>query len=193
VLSGVRDEHHGGAFLVLPAGARLPDLPLRAAYPLDGRRVREVLAARMALEPALSAHVSGRPDVDPALLDDAHFLEREMKRVERLLTGLARIDGAVVLERGLAPRAFGAEIALATAAADATVPLFTGPDGRPAGSRSLASFGMRHRSAHRFCQAVPGSIAFVVSQDGDVRVFCHEAGELRLHEGATPEDWVLSP
>jgi DNA integrity scanning protein DisA with diadenylate cyclase activity len=36
--------------------------------------------------------------------------------------------------------------------------------------------GTRHRSAYRFCAAVPGALAVVVSQDGGVRfVTMHEA------------------
>ena len=51
---------------------------------------------------------------------------------------------------------------------------------------------MRHRSAYRFCEKVDGAIAFVVSQDGDLRVFCDIGEEVRLYEGFTTEDWILS-
>ena len=50
---------------------------------------------------------------------------------------------------------------------------------------------MRHQSADRFCQQVPGAIAFVVSQDGNLRLFGHREGVVHLYEGPTPEDWVV--
>jgi DNA integrity scanning protein DisA with diadenylate cyclase activity len=33
--------------------------------------------------------------------------------------------------------------------------------------------GTRHRSAYRFCAAVPSAVALVVSQDGGVRFVAH--------------------
>jgi hypothetical protein len=37
----------------------------------------------------------------------------------------------------------------------------------------INQFGTRHRSAARFCGKIPNSVVFVVSQDGDIRVFKH--------------------
>ncbi|NJO50664.1 MAG: hypothetical protein HC840_15825 [Leptolyngbyaceae cyanobacterium RM2_2_4] len=37
----------------------------------------------------------------------------------------------------------------------------------------MNQFGTRHRSAARFCGKVPGAVIFVVSQDGDIRLFVH--------------------
>jgi DisA bacterial checkpoint controller nucleotide-binding len=37
----------------------------------------------------------------------------------------------------------------------------------------INQFGTRHRSAARFCGKVPGAVIFVVSQDGDIRLFVH--------------------
>jgi hypothetical protein len=50
----------------------------------------------------------------------------------------------------------------------------TGPDGFGEGGGEVlnpARLGMRHNSALAFAGAVDGSIAFVISQDGPVRVF----------------------
>ncbi len=38
----------------------------------------------------------------------------------------------------------------------------------------LKPFGERHKSAFYLCQQVPGSIAFVISQDGDLRIFASD-------------------
>ena len=42
------------------------------------------------------------------------------------------------------------------------------------------------------CQQVPGATAFVISQDGDLRVFCNVSGRVELFEGPTPEDFETS-
>jgi len=41
----------------------------------------------------------------------------------------------------------------------------------------INQFGTRHRSAARFCGKVPGAAVFVVSQDGDIRLFVHMDNE----------------
>ncbi len=48
-----------------------------------------------------------------------------------------------------------------------------GPDGFGGGGQifDLSKYGTRHNSAIDFVAAVPGTIAFVVSQDGPIRGF----------------------
>ena len=54
-------------------------------------------------------------------------------------------------------------------------------------AKPLTRFGMRHRSAYRFCHWVPGAMAFVISQDGDLRVFGNVQWRVELFDGPTPE------
>ena len=48
---------------------------------------------------------------------------------------------------------------------------------------NLRKFGTRHRSAYRFCMSVPGSLAFIISQDGDIRVMHSSADDVFLWDG----------
>ena len=41
-----------------------------------------------------------------------------------------------------------------------------------------AQYGTRHRSMMSYCAAVPGSVGFVISQDGNVRVVTQVRGRL---------------
>ena len=107
------------------------------------------------------------------------------------VAALATVDGAVILSRDLRLEGFGAEITLAgVPSAHETVeygnhPL---PLGQPPPAR-LADFGMRHRSAIRFCQAVPGAMAVVVSQDGGIRLFHRVDGQVRQWVELSAEEW----
>ncbi len=88
----------------------------------------------------------------------------------RSLANLGRVDGCVVVDRELQLRGFGGKI---------------GCEERDPIARLLPHFdlksmekvkyeikgGMRHKSAYWLCRVVPGTIAFVVSQDGDLTVF----------------------
>jgi hypothetical protein len=42
--------------------------------------------------------------------------------------------------------------------------------------------GARHRSAYRLAGALPGSVAVVISQDGDVRFVCKKGGRVTYWE-----------
>jgi hypothetical protein len=51
--------------------------------------------------------------------------------------------------------------------------LITGPDGFGGGGEpfDLSKHGTRHNSAVDFVAAFPGSVVFVISQDGPIRAF----------------------
>jgi DNA integrity scanning protein DisA with diadenylate cyclase activity len=47
-------------------------------------------------------------------------------------------------------------------------------------SKDIELFGTRHRSAFRFCSSFEDSIAFIVSQDGDIKVTKRVGSEVIL-------------
>lgn len=42
--------------------------------------------------------------------------------------------------------------------------------------------GMRHRSAYRFCSAVEGSVAFIISQDGTIEACTKHDGSVVVYD-----------
>jgi hypothetical protein len=77
---------------------------------------------------------------------------------------LTQTDGAVIFDPLLSPRAFGVKF------------LVTEPGTLPEAFRQLVGRrGMRHQSAASIVNAVPGSLAIVVSQDGGVTGFAHSS------------------
>ena len=191
ILRAVCNARHGGCFLVVPEAVDLADMPITIKYRLGAERLQDVLRERMAVEPGLSRHVHGRHDIEIASLDDSHFIERDVARITDLAASLAAVDCAVILRRDWRLVGFGAEITeTGIWSDDEEVEYGEHPDlmDRPRG-KPLSTFGIRHRSAYRFCQKVPGAMAFVVSQDGDLRVFCNVEGRVELFDGPTPEDF----
>jgi len=90
------------------------------------------------------------------------------------------VDGAVVLDAALSVQAFRVELC----AREDRLPecrMLDPETSEPTalGPVNLTTFGTRHRSAARFCAKVPGAVAVVVSQDGEMR-------ELTV----SPEGWV---
>jgi DNA integrity scanning protein DisA with diadenylate cyclase activity len=90
----------------------------------------------------------------------------------RALAELANVDGCVVLDRKLRLYGFGGEIRVG----EEQVQGWQCSEAHPDTLESQAiidveRWGTRHRSAFRLCCVRPGATVFVVSQDGDLRVF----------------------
>ena len=189
ILAKVCNARHGGTFLVVTKIADLSEL-VRFTYPLHCDQLQADIQKRANFEPGLS-NPGRRRSMAGSALDDAHFSERNLARTSDLVASFAAVDGAVVLEHDLTLLGFGAEILGTEVPTEGDSVKCVHPPRKPQ-YKPLSSFGMRHRSAYRFCKEVEGAIAFVVSQDGDLRIFCESGGEVTLFEGSTPEDWVFS-
>jgi hypothetical protein len=192
VLAKVSEARHGGCLLVLPDEPELSALPLKIKYRLDSDIIQTALRERALVEPAYAPR-SGRSArvYDDATLADSLLLDRDLAQVIDFVAGLAAVDGAVLLSRDLCLRGFGAEITHSRTPSDEECVEYDDhpePLGRPA-PESLSDFGMRHRSAVRFCQEVPGAMAFVVSQDGGIRMFHNVAGHVRQWVELSAEEW----
>lgn len=85
-----------------------------------------------------------------------------------LLSSLASVDGALVLTDKLNLLGFGAEFRVYGESQN-SISFSEDAFGRKVNERRYESFGTRHRSAFRFCNEYPNSVAFVISQDGDVK------------------------
>jgi len=105
---------------------------------------------------------------------------------------MASVDGAVIIDWDFTVSGFGAEILPRPIDDDnEMVEHGTHPFGKPP-DRPLYKYGMRHRSAYRLCKAVNNSLAFVISQDGDIRVFCHVDGKVKLFIESIPDPWIFN-
>ena len=175
--------------MVVPDGIDISD-SVRVKYSLRTELLRTAIWKRASFEPGHS-NPGYRRSMEGSDLDDAHFADSDLARTADFISSVSAVDGAVVLQRDLILVGFGAEI-LNTKLPSEDEKIETR---RPTGEvvlKPLIDFGMRHRSAYRFCQKVKRAIAFVVSQDGDLRVFCDIGETVRLYEGFTPEDWITS-
>jgi len=84
------------------------------------------------------------------------------------LSSLASVDGALVLNDKLNLLGFGAEFRVYDERQN-SISFSEDAFGRKVREKKYESFGTRHRSAFRFCNEHPSSVAFVISQDGDVK------------------------
>ena len=95
-------------------------------------------------------------------------LERDISDLVAFVATLSAVDGAVVVTDRLRVIGFGGEITAGSPTLSA-VRIAVDEGGIAGDHRQITSFGTRHRSALRFCSSLEDAVAFVISQDGDVR------------------------
>lgn len=179
LLRQARDLRHGGCFVVLEDPARAPIWHTFRAHDCD-------LGAMLAF--ALRA-IRGNAEMEaggPALPADFGTLmlvrERLLSAVDTI-AHLSAADGCVVFNRRLQLHSFASMIELSEPASD-MVPCFQGDTDIPIDVVTLRSLGARRRSAALLCEACPGAMAFVISQDGELRIFVRCQEGVRLYENA---------
>ena len=182
ILLRIRGLQHGGALLITP-DTTLASLDLK--YELDYERLSDALRRVAAVRVAHTkvSDVIGEEFIDAGkdyvpmdlYLDEA-VTDEEVRDIEIEIDGavwfislLSRVDGLVLMDRDLRVRGFGVVITAEQPPAQVFV---AGDDhATPAQLTAIpySDFGTRHRSMMRYCDAVPGAVGFVISQDGHVR------------------------
>ena len=181
VLLSIKRLKHGGALLLIP---RSKSADLKIKYKLTYDKTESVIAARIrnaVLANAAWFEIDNYLDAESEEIPTVYYLDETVANNERrdavqaevgcanFIASLAGVDGLILMVGGLKVRGFGVEI---TRRRD--------PDrvyaarGAQIGKGNLrqidfARFGTRHRSMMRYCYHHPGSIGFVISQDGDIR------------------------
>ncbi|MBZ4336660.1 putative sensor domain DACNV-containing protein [Corallococcus sp. AS-1-12] len=195
ILSRIRDHRHGGALIITP-DKKLTSLDpkFRIKYPrlrtsLLSAATSEATLAESSFEirdEYLEKDVGHIPE--PLYLDESISKfeladsKSEIDGVVWFLSLLSRVDGAVVLTTDLTVQGFGTEITCH----QNPPKLFRTSDALARPDRlsafRLEDYGTRHRSMMRYCYSTPGSIGFVISQDGDVRAIMRTQGKLVMWE-----------
>ena len=194
ILLRVQKLKNGGAILITPD---TNTSGLNFKYRIDYERLQTALegnAVTKIKSDYLEKHFlnlseSKPKDVPSSLYFQLRRFEKEQRASKNEIDGviwfialLTRVDGLVVMDRNLAVRGYGVEITNAEEPANLFIAgdrMATPAKLRPA---SYNHFGTRHRSMMRYCFQNPGSIGFVVSQDGEVRVITKVAETLIMWE-----------
>ena len=183
VISVLRDSHHGGTVVFIP-----PELAeefsgenryVAFKHVFAGGEPRRHFRTLIVAVMNRLAQVHGKGDAPSypkavgweeyqksndqriAELDEAIF------ELAHLIAALASVDGAVVMSKRFELLGFGGEISGALPRVR-TVLQALDLEGEQTVGRATDGVGTRHRSAYRLCNVLPGAVAVVVSQDGNV-------------------------
>jgi hypothetical protein len=163
---------HGGVFAVVPDPNNAPLTIKRKIVPVDlGTELHATWAAHCRIAGRKNQPAATQLDAVEEKRTAAHLWVHHLTSIGRL----SAADGCVVLDRRLVLHGFGGSIDtdLTSTELGACHDLTTEND-VPA-AELLKSFGERHKSAFALCRKVRNAIVFVVSQDGDLRVFASDA------------------
>lgn len=182
ILLRVQNIKNGGALLITPE-VNTADLNIK--YKIDYERLQTSLESNAVTKikaDFLEKHLLTPGDAKEKEISSSQYFqlrrfEKDLRANKNEIDGviwfialLTRVDGLVVMDRNLAVRGYGVEITNSQEPANLFIAgdrMATPAKLRPA---SYNHFGTRHRSMMRYCFQNPGSIGFVVSQDGEVRV-----------------------
>ena len=183
---------HGGAVLITPD---VSQAELNVKHAIEYDRLRRSLddqatATIRAVDASdeIFEIMEGDEDEMPVLLYLDNSVEENKRDESRgaldgaiwFVSLLTRIDGLVLLRPDLEVRGFGVEITSASVPASLLLAL----DSSAGQTQPIeyTRWGTRHRSMMRYCWAIPGSVGFVLSQDGDVRVMTRIADAVVVWE-----------
>lgn len=121
--------------------------------------------------------------------------KREVLGAARFIASLSCVDGVVLLSRTMGVRGFGVELRTDNRLSE----VYLARDSEASAGRlrcvEITQFGTRHRAMMRYCDQHPGSLGFVVSQDGAIQALARLDEKLVLWENIDvqlafkPEAW----
>lgn len=182
----IRQAGHGG--LILFADNELLDrcavsasgpLKLKYAFRETAARGRYATLLQRLFE-ALARQGEGAVDLQRFLATETPEVigvEQSIFELSRLVSGLAAVDGAVVLNKRFELIGFGAEVS-GELPYPALVQQALDVEGERRSPEPANTVGTRHRAAYRFVTAHPAGLAIVISMDGIVRFVANLEGAI---------------
>jgi hypothetical protein len=195
LLLRVQNIRHGGAFLIT-ADQSLQSLSVKHRITYNRLRTALQRHAVATAQQSIASGIIGEEYLDEDLDDmpvglhldeviagyDLEEIRNELGAVIWFISLLTRVDGLVLLNPQLEVQGFGVEIT----ASEEPSEIYSAGDAWAAESLlkkiDYQQYGTRHRSMMRYCAKFPGSVGFVISQDGDVRVMTTVDGRLTIWE-----------
>lgn len=158
------ERHKGGCFIILP------DRELRGiqlGYPTNDSSLKDAIVGLLRASlpsyppPGREASVAHFESQSTREKNNWMWRRHVAKSTVDAIATIAGVDGCTVFDSELNLLGFGGKL----------------PFRDPSISR-LKSGGMRHRSAHAFCEENPGTCCFVVSQDGEISRYENTGAEV---------------
>lgn len=192
ILIRIQNYRHGGALLI-PASTEAIDIKYKITYDRINSAISSLIKHEMRLE-SLENNIffdyglDGNMPVTSyrkanTLSAKKKGIENELKGALRFTASLTCVDGTVILDRNLKVLGFGCVLNAEKKPRFVYVPKFATVKATSEVSPvKFDHFGTRHQSMFSYCWTYPGSLGFVVSQDGDIRAITRIGNRLIMWE-----------
>jgi hypothetical protein len=169
VLSSARDLKHGGCFVIVESPSPMIQTKFRTERLCIGDQLGEYWLA--CARAAVLKDQEGFADA----VQECNRMRHVLLSSIQALAGLSATDGCVTLDKNLNVLGFGGIISITPDMPTPTRTLANHETRDPIDEQALiAKSGTRHKSAFQLCKYHEGSIAFVISQDGGIRIFASD-------------------
>lgn len=118
-------------------------------------------------------------------LHSSKIREKDLVTYAEFIAKLTSVDGSVILTKNYDLLGFGAETLVDKMGSKYPELCFVGYDDTEDRTRQFKDNGMRHRAAYRFCSAVEGSVAFIVSQDRSIEACTKHDGRVYVYDNVS--------
>lgn len=170
ILYSMRNLHHGGAILIIPDKHPIPqDLSIK--YQMDNSYDvwHSIIEWVRDFRLDLKNKIAGRQQMS---------IYQNINYYADFIANLSAVDGAVLLTDKFRLIGFGCEIKIQNSALESVDLYVKGEQTKS----YIEQVGTRHRSAYRFCNEYPESIACILSQDGSLKVATKDRGKVTALE-----------
>jgi len=198
ILNQIKKYNHGGAILFSNDTKNLD-----IKYPLKYDRLASAMSNMVNIKIAISKEEEEDADFSKMisleqhyLMDSLHVKKRaatnEIKGAIRFVASQNCVDGLVLIDYGFIVQGFGVVIKIEECpdiiyeSVTATV-----NEGKLIPNQT-DRFGTRHRSMFAYCYNHPGSMGFVISQDGDIRAVNRVEDKLIMWENIQTQKTIRS-
>jgi hypothetical protein len=170
---------HGGAFIVVPD---VETSPIFLKYRLQPFSLAEELGRLWLCLCRVWRHISDKQAIDRA--EEKRCQTHKMCAAAQSIGHLSATDGCVVLDRNLTLHGFGGTIKTQNEGLSKKrcFRVDNHQNHEVNEEDLLRDFGHRHSSAFNLCKQIPSAMAFVISQDGDLRLFTSDASSIYFYD-----------
>lgn len=189
ILNNIKNKKHGGSLIIIDSENSEQHLQsFKIKYPCSFDSAWDIVKkAEISLYKSYKSFFSAL-EKDSVTLEEFQTEKNHRQELEKwdkkfmdlqkLFATFSEVDGAVIIDNKLNLLGFGAEIIIPSDIK--SVHISQDPYGKSVKEIPVEIYGTRHRSVFRFCSKHKNSLAFIISQDGDVKAVTQVKEKLTL-------------
>ena len=194
LLIQIKNYHHGGALLISDRETNL-EIKYSISYKRLGSSIKNLVQQNIKEENLLSQINNSDLSLDMEVfinyqncLTAKNDAKNDLKASIRFVASHSCVDGLILLDGQLNTKGFG--VIVRELSPPDLIYVSASTTGKPYVEKNPKHFGTRHQSMFAYCYNNPGSIGFIVSQDGDIRATTRIGDRLVVWENIKTQQFI---